>query len=424
MQSGRGSEPGVGWNRALLAAKDFDTWVLTEDSTYGEAIREHLRTHGPIDGLTFVYVPRSPFARFLRHRLGLYHTALRLWHYDAYRVGRRLHEEIGFDAVHQVNFMTFREPGYLWKIDAPFIWGPWGGVQNSPWRFLPVVGPLAGAREAVRSTINTWQLRFKRRVKQAAERATLLIACNSANQAAFAKVHGLRPVVLAGNGISELLSESAKDATAGALKLLWVGRLEGFKGLPLLLRALGSDGPASDWELQVIGQGPKLGAWQRLSRRLGIADRVSWDSCTLAETYNKFRSSDLFVFTSMRESVPTVLIEALSAGLPIVYLDHHGMRDMVGDEAGIGVEVRTPKQVIADLKDAIRRLADEPQLRERMSAGALEKARDYLWSNQGRQLNELILRAIEPAHADVPGPHFAASSGGTAAARIGSHFGS
>src|SRR3954451_16727471 len=82
----RGSEPGVGWNRALLAAKDFDTWVLTEDSTYGAAIRQYLETHGPIDGLTFVYIPRSRLSRFLRHRLGLYYAALRVWHYDAYRV--------------------------------------------------------------------------------------------------------------------------------------------------------------------------------------------------------------------------------------------------------------------------------------------------------------------------------------------------
>src|SRR3954466_678356 len=169
----RGSEPGVGWNRALLAAKDFDTWGLTADSVYGSAIRQHLAAYGPIDGLNFVYVPKSGMVRLLR-RIGLYYASMRYWHYDAYRTGQQLHEEIGFDAVHQVNFMTFREPGYLWKIDAPFVWGPWGGVQNYPWRFLPMAGAVAAMREATRSIINVVQLHYNRRVKKATQRASLL----------------------------------------------------------------------------------------------------------------------------------------------------------------------------------------------------------------------------------------------------------
>src|SRR4051812_3114520 len=406
----RGSELGVGWNRALVAAKDFDTWVLTEDSVYGTAIRKYLRRHGPIEVLTFVYVPKSRLVRLLRSPLRLFYMSMRLWHRDAYRMGQRLHEEIGFDVVHQVNFMTYREPGYLWKIDAPFVWGPWGGVQNYPWRFLPMAGPIAAVREAARSAVNFFQLRFDRRVKKAGDRAALLVACNSENQAAFEDIYGIRPKLLAGNGVAELLSDSPKASTSGPLKILWVGRLEGFKGLPLLLKALACLGRTVDWELQVIGQGPKLASWQRLARRLEISERVRWSCLGIRDVYDEYRKSDVFAFTSMRESVPTVIIEALSAGLPIVYLDHHGMRDMVPPDAGIGIAVKTPKQVTSDLAASIRTLADDPQARERMSAGGIEQAHHYLWSNQGTQLNQLILRAIGQEHADVPKPKFVSSA--------------
>ena len=67
------------------------------------------------------------------------------------------------------------------------------------------------------------------------------------------------------------------------------------------------------------------------------------------EVYDEYRRSDLFVFTSMRETVPTVIIEALAAGLPVVYLDHHGLRDMVPPQCGVGIAVTTPRRVIADL---------------------------------------------------------------------------
>jgi glycosyltransferase involved in cell wall biosynthesis len=400
----RGSEPGVGWNRAFLAAQDFDTWVITEDADYGAVIRQYLKSHGPVDGLQFVYVPKSRLVRLLRYGLRLYYPALRLWHRDAYRVAQQLHDEIGFDAVHQVNFMTFREPGYLWKLDAPFIWGPWGGVQNYPWRFLPMAGPLAAMREGLRSIINVIQLRFNRRVQTAARRAELLLACNSENQEAFARVHGIKPKVLAGNGVAALLADSPKRPRSSAIKLLWVGRLEGFKGLPLLLKALARLSGALRWELQVIGKGPKLKQWQRLTARLGIADQVSWNYLATKDVYSEYRKSDIFVFTSMRESIPTVVIEAMSAGLPIIYLDHHGMRDMVPRDAGIGIAVRTPKQVINDLAESITALFDDPSARERMSMAALEQAEKYLWSNQGKQLNGLILQVIKPKKAAAPSP--------------------
>jgi hypothetical protein len=122
-----GSEPGVGWNRALQAAQDFDTWVITEDATSGSAIRMYLREQGPIRGLEFVYIPKSPWVNRLRSRLGLFYVPLALlrwWHLDAlffYRLARRLHAELRFDLVQQVNFQTYREPGYLWKLGIFFI---------------------------------------------------------------------------------------------------------------------------------------------------------------------------------------------------------------------------------------------------------------------------------------------------------------
>jgi glycosyltransferase involved in cell wall biosynthesis len=273
-----------------------------------------------------------------------------------------------------------------------------------------MAGPVAAIREAARSAVNFFQLRFNRRVKKAADRAALLVACNSANQAAFERVYGIKPKVLAGNGVAELLSDSPKASTSCPLKILWVGRLEGFKGLPLLLKALASLGRTVDWELQVIGQGPKLASWQRLARRLDIAERVRWSCLGIRDVYEEYRKSDIFAFTSMRESVPTVIIEALSAGLPIVYLDHHGMRDMVPPNAGIGIAVETPKQVTRDLAASIRMLANDPQARERMSAAGIEQAHHYLWSNQGKHLNQLILRAIKHEHGGVPKPKFVSST--------------
>ena len=109
----------------------------------------------------------------------------------------------------------------------------------------------------------------------------------------------------------------------------------------------------------------------------------------------EYLAADLFIFTSMRESSPTVVIEALAAGLPIIYMDHLGLKDMVPPECGIGVAVRTPRQVAEDLAQAILRMAGDAEARERMGAASALQARNYLWSRQGEELNRLMLQVLD-----------------------------
>ena len=110
------------------------------------------------------------------------YAAYNRWHRDAYRVARRLHEEIRFDLTHQVNFCGYREPGYLWKLPVPFIWGPIGGTQNYPWRFLSEASWKGAIRETVRSVINLAQLKWGFRGRKGAKKASSVLAANAASQ--------------------------------------------------------------------------------------------------------------------------------------------------------------------------------------------------------------------------------------------------
>jgi hypothetical protein len=58
----------------------------------------------------------------------------------AFQFALQLYKEIGFYLAHQLNWIDFREPGYLWQLDIPFVWGPVEGMGYFPYRFLPVVG--------------------------------------------------------------------------------------------------------------------------------------------------------------------------------------------------------------------------------------------------------------------------------------------
>ena len=149
-----GSEPGIGWNRAIQAAREYPTWVLCDEAFNRAGIEQYLNSHGPIENLHFVFVPSGRWEKLLRRLPGTYYLRQNLWHRRAYKIAQRLHEKLRFDLVHQVNMIGFREPGYLWKLDAPFVWGPVGGAQNYPWRFLTGAGLRGAVSEAIRSALN------------------------------------------------------------------------------------------------------------------------------------------------------------------------------------------------------------------------------------------------------------------------------
>jgi glycosyltransferase involved in cell wall biosynthesis len=81
---------------------------------------------------------------------------------------------------------------------------------------------------------------------------------------------------------------------------------------------------------------------------------------------------DLFVLPSHREGFPRAAMEAAASGLPVVATDVRGCRQVVDHgTTGLLVPVGDP----ASLAAAIRKLGDDPDLRARMGAAAVDRAR-------------------------------------------------
>src|SRR5205814_5400879 len=61
--------------------------------------------------------------------------------------------------------------GYLWKLDAPFVWGPVAGAANIPWSYFAHFGWKDRVFYSVRNLANQIQKRTKLRCRKAARRA-------------------------------------------------------------------------------------------------------------------------------------------------------------------------------------------------------------------------------------------------------------
>jgi glycosyltransferase involved in cell wall biosynthesis len=404
---GRGSEPGIGWHRAVEAAKAFDVWVICEEGEFAAPVRRYLAEHGPIDGLEFVFEPKRPWELRVQRVQLFYNWIYRRWQARAYHRAVELHRRVQFDLVHQVTFAGFRDPGHLWRLGVPFVWGPVGGTQNYPWRFLAEAGPRGAVSETLRSLLNWIQLHYGRRVRQAARAATVLLATNSTNQRDYRRAWGVESQVLLDVGTDTVHPPRPGPSADGPLRLLWSGQFTPRKALGLLLKALARLPSDVTWELRVLGDGPLRRRWQRLAQRLNVANRIQWLGwLPLAEALPNYQWADAFAFTSLRDSSGTVVLEALGFGLPIVCLDHQGMHDIVTGECSLKVPVTTPAQVIDGLRDAIARLARDRDLRARLSAGATARAGEFLWSRNGEQLAGIYRNVLQGSSSVSSNPAF------------------
>jgi glycosyltransferase involved in cell wall biosynthesis len=120
-----------------------------------------------------------------------------------------------------------------------------------------------------------------------------------------------------------------------------------------------------------------------------------------------FQSCDGFVFTSLRDSFGSVILEAMSNGLPVIALNHQGVRAFVPDDASIKVSVVSPEQVIHDLACAFETFVENPERRPEMSRAALAFAEGQTWTRRAEMMNKLYAEVMNQAtgHATevVPG---------------------
>jgi glycosyltransferase involved in cell wall biosynthesis len=160
-----------------------------------------------------------------------------------------------------------------------------------------------------------------------------------------------------------------------ALVSITVGRLGPEKNLPFLLHAFTRiAGEVPDLHLVIVGGGPQEESLGEMVHLLGLASRIHLvGEMDYEEIPNWLAMGDFFALSSVSESHPLVVLEALAAGLPVLGIPCPGVEDTIVDGLN-GLFSSGDTSVFAA---QMRRLATEPDLRGRLSAGARETCVQY-----------------------------------------------
>jgi glycosyltransferase involved in cell wall biosynthesis len=183
------------------------------------------------------------------------------------------------------------------------------------------------------------------------------------------------------NGSSESPAQSEEKRSAlrrdlglspGETALVVVGRLTERKGHRFLFDALARlarRSPACAWRLWVVGDGEEEQALKDQAEELGIARQVAFLGHR-SDARAIIHAADLLVLSSLLETQPLVITEAMASGLPVVVSGIYGIPEIVAD----GVTGRlVPPGEVAPLAQAIEELVTDGRMREQMGRAARKR---------------------------------------------------
>lgn len=178
-----------------------------------------------------------------------------------------------------------------------------------------------------------------------------------------------------------------------------VGRRKGFDTLAQAFAELASEHP--DWQLWVVGPRSRQESQNIVEQEVAevcqplqncLDQVIYWgrinDRSLLAQI---LAASDVFVFPSRREGMGVAPLEAMSAGVPVIIARLPGITDLANIDEVTGLYVEPGN--VEQLKKAMRRLGEDPELRQRMGHAARQRIVEaFSWNEHVSRWEQLYER--------------------------------
>ena len=316
----------------------------------------------------------------------------RKWQKKTLTIARQICSEHRIDIIHQLNMIGFREPGYLWNIyDTHYIWGPVGGMEIVPLSYLSGMPLSKKTKYIVKNMLNHLQIRYSTRVCKAIHRADIVIAATQGTYNSFVKLHHIKPVYMNEAGCTILEQHTAHNFNKDQLDILWVGRFLDTKKLDIAIRTIAKvkDLPVF---LHIVGNGSDTenAMYQQMADKMGISNNIKWyGKLANKKVQEMMNQMDLFLFTSVLEGTPHVVLEAITNCLPILCIDTCGQGQLVNEAIGWKVPLTNPQQNSTDFAAILRRIIINRDEIKQKSDNCKQRQRELSWENKLVTMNKI-----------------------------------
>jgi glycosyltransferase involved in cell wall biosynthesis len=382
----QGSEPGNAWHvTSALAAIGVDVHVITAESW-----RAEIESKGsPRVGLTFHYVSLQSLPRGFRSGQRSVYAEYLLWQRGCLEVARGLDAEHHFDVAYHLNWGSLFWGSTLSRLGIPFVFGPVGGGQTSS-KVLREWFGKSWRREVERNFALRVVIKSFPRARRTIRAADLVLATNS-ETARRLRALGARRVefCLDTAVLSEAITQELRVIPRGSAPIvLWVGRNLPLKGVTLALQAFAAvRRTVPTAQLVMLGGGLDDAVTTAQIEALDLVGAVHrLGQVPLLTVIDWFDTGSVMLFSSLRESSGSQVLEAMSRGLPVVALDIHGVADFMPAAAGVKVAVQQGEALANALGEGVVQLLTRPALWQEASRAGRAGAARYTWERRAQDL--------------------------------------
>ncbi len=171
-------------------------------------------------------------------------------------------------------------------------------------------------------------------------------------------------------------------------RILMCSRILPRKGFQYALQAIARI--QTDWEVHIIGDGTYLEELKTLAGQLGVPVQFyGWLDKQDPRFMELYATSSIFIFPSEAENFPTVLLEAMSAGMAIITSTAGGCPEVVGDAA-----ILVPPRDSDALEEKLKLLLENRAVRDELAQKARERIRQFNWDVIASQYVTLFQEAM------------------------------
>ncbi|MBM4148085.1 MAG: glycosyltransferase family 4 protein [Lentisphaerae bacterium] len=295
----------------------------------------------------------------------------------------RLLKKLDADVFHSTNYM----------IPLARLSGA-GGKPAACVVTIHDVIPILFKDHAPRALKSRFRPVYSALMRLVATRATRIITVSEASARDIARclrLGGKEKISVVPNGVSDHFRadspRTGSNLPGGSPVLLYVGRMDPYKNVPLLVQTIAELHRRSiPARLVIAGEpDPRYPEAQTLARKLGIDGSVRFSGYLSDEALRaEYASADLLVHASRYEGFGLQVLEAMASGLPVVCGNGGALPEVAGDAAVVVESATAPA-----FADAAAGVLSDPVLYRNLSERGIRHASTFTWDRSARMTADL-----------------------------------
>jgi glycosyltransferase involved in cell wall biosynthesis len=399
----QGSECAQGWNIATRLSKYHKIFVLYATGSQFSP-NSYLKSINNISdnypNIVFINVNQTNFGlllstvnKFLFGKISpignpiIYYFIYNLWQKKAYKKSKIIIKNNKIDLIHLITSISYREPGYFWKIDLPFIWGPTGGLTSLPDSFIKGLPFKKKLIEIIRKVYINYEFN-KVRIKKAINKSELIYTFSDYDRQKFIQSGAKNVTNLLDSGTTyfnlPIINHNNK------IVVLWAGQLVDRKSFNILIESVVKlpNIYLNKFEFRILGEGILKNFYIKEIDKMNLKNLFFFEGQkNRNDLFEIMKTSDLFVHTSYREATTNIIPEALSFNLPVVCHDISGMSIAINESCGHKIPLINSDISSNILSQFFIKIVDDKNYLLQLKNGAKKRSSEISWDNNALQIS-------------------------------------